>query len=175
MDLESRLAERRDDLVAKWRDLILGTYPEETRKFWRRQKNRFANPVGHSIDKCAAELFDLVLAWEDAEAIAEALNELIKIRAVQDFSPSQAVSVVYLLKKLLREEFMRELGEANRLAELMAFEARVDNLALMAFDLYSRDREAIFNMRVKEVKIAQHNLLRKANMIVEFTAKGAEE
>ncbi len=175
MNLETRLAERRDDLVAKWRELILGSYPEETRKFWRRQKNRFANPVGHSIDKCAAELFDLVLAWEDAEAMASSLDELIKIRAVQDFSPSQAVSVVYLLKKLLRDEFMRELGKENRLSELMAFEVRVDNLALMAFDLYSKNREAIFNMRVKEVKLAQSNLLRKARLIVDNTAKGAEE
>ena len=175
MNLESRLAERRDDLVAKWRDLILGSYPAETRKFWQRQKNRFANPVGHTIDKCTAELFDLVLQWEDAEAVARSLDELIKIRAVQDFSPSQAVSVVYLLKKLLRDEFMKELDGENGLGELLAFEVRVDNLALMAFDLYSRDREAIFDMRVKEVKIAQHNLLRKARMIVDNTAKGAEE
>jgi hypothetical protein len=45
----------------------------------------------------------------------------------------------------------------------------------MAFDLYSKDREAIFNMRVKEVKLAQSNLLRRARMIVDNTAKGAEE
>ena len=175
MNLESRLAERRDDLVAKWRDMVLGTYPAETQKFWQRQKNRFANPVGHAIDECTARLFDLVLQWDDAEAVAEALDQLIKIRAVQDFSPSQAISVIYLLKKLLRDEFMKELARENRLEELMAFEVRVDNLALMAFDLYSRDREAVFELRVKEVKIAQHNLLRRAGMLVDNTATGAEE
>lgn len=169
-----RLSQDRDLLVEKWGDLVLGTYPEETQAVWRKQKNRFANPVGNNIFDSCATLFDLVLAWDDACKIAEALDELVKIRAVQDFKPSQALSFVYLLKKLLRETYVEILKTDGGLEELMAFETRIDNMALIALDLYCKDRQRIFEMRVREVKMAQHNLLRRANMIVDITASGAE-
>ncbi|MGE4552479.1 MAG: RsbRD N-terminal domain-containing protein [Desulfovibrionaceae bacterium] len=175
MNFEERLAKQRDDLVAKWADLIFGSYPEETRRIWKRQTDQFANPVGCAINECAAALFDLTLAWEDAQAIGENLERLVKIRAIQDFSASQAINFVFGLKKILRDEYFDELKRAGELDQLLAFEARVDNLALMAMDLYAKSRESIYEMRVKEVKSAQYNLLRRARMIVDQTAKGAEE
>jgi hypothetical protein len=42
--LEARLAGRRDELVAQWTELIFGTYPEETRKIWQSNLDRFTNP-----------------------------------------------------------------------------------------------------------------------------------
>lgn len=175
MNLENRLAEQRDSLVAKWADLIFASYPEETQRVWKRQHDQFANPVGCAINECSAQLFDLMLAWDDAEAISAALERLVKIRAIQDFTPSQAISFVFGLKKILRDEYFKELRRDGDLDQLLAFEARVDNLALMAMDLYSKCREALYNMRVKEVKSAQYNLLRRARMIVDQPAKGAEE
>ena len=175
MNLEQRLAEQRDSLVAKWADHILGSYPEETRRIWKGQTDQFANPVGCAINECASALFDLTLAWDDATAIGENLERLVKIRSIQDFSPSQAVGFVFGLKKILREEYFDDLKRDGALDQLLAFEARVDNLALMAMDLYAKSRETIFNMRVNEVKSAQYNLLRRARMIVDQTAKGAEE
>jgi hypothetical protein len=93
---------------------------------------------------------------------------------VQDFSPSQAVGFVFVFKKLLREEFLETLDAEGRLPELLAMEARVDNLALMAFDLYNSAREQVFRMRVDEVKRAQSNLLKRAGMIVDAPAQAAD-
>ncbi|MBU1247270.1 MAG: RsbRD N-terminal domain-containing protein [Proteobacteria bacterium] len=175
MSFETRLAERKDELAEKWGDLILATYPGETQAIWKGQKNKFANPVGNAIDNSVTGLFDLILEWDDAEKVRRELDYLVKIRAVQNFKPSKALSFVFLLKKLLRAEFMEELKKEDKLEELMLFEARIDNLALIAFDQYDEAKQTIYQSRVKEVKNAQYNLLRRANMIVDSTATGADK
>ncbi|MDK2955662.1 MAG: hypothetical protein PWQ57_1158 [Desulfovibrionales bacterium] len=175
MDLAQRLVEERTELATKWLDLLLQTYPEQTQKLWRRNKDPFTNPVGQTFRQALSELLDLVLDWSDAEAVSEALDKIVRIRAVQDFSPSQALSFVYLLKRLVRERYWRELEKAGALNQLWNFETRLDNLALMAFDVYTKCREQVYEMRVSEVKHAQHKLLLRAKMIVDIPAGKAEE
>lgn len=165
MGLHEAIAERKDELAGKWADLILATYPAETQVVWRKNRNEFTNPVCHSITDATSKLIPLLLEWNDAEAVARALDMLVKIRAVQDFSPSQALSFVFLLKKLLRQEFAEALASRGELAELLAFETRVDNLAVMAFDLYVASRDQIALMRVEEVKRAHKNIVRRANLM----------
>lgn len=169
MTFESQLVERKAELAEKWADLVLQTYPKETQKVWGRQKDRFQNPVGAAIIEATRELFDFMLDWQDAEGIAKSLDRLIRIRSVQDFSPSQAISFVFLLKKLLRDEFFKAMKASGQLEELLRFEAKVDNLAMMSFDIYTKSREQIYQMRVDEVKRAQSSLLRKAGMIADVT------
>jgi hypothetical protein len=171
MTFESILTERKAELSEKWAGLVLQTYPRETQKIWGRQKDRFDNPVGVTIIEATRELFPSILEWDDAEKISKSLDKLIRIRAVQDFSPSQAISFVFLLKKLLRDEFFKPMKKEGTLEDLLRFEAKIDNLAMMAFDIYSKSRELIYRMRVDEVKRAQHNLLKKAKMIVDVTVE----
>ena len=175
MGLEQRITERSKELADKWADLILGTYPPETQAVWKSNRERFSNPVGHAIHTAATELIPLLLTWNDADAVALALTKLVKIRAVQDFSPSQALSFVFLFKKLLRQEFMKELAAQGALEELLAFETRVDNLAVIAFDLYVAARDQVQSMRVEEVKRAHTNIVRRANLMrSDVTAVKAE-
>jgi hypothetical protein len=165
MGLIEAIGARQDELARKWATLILGTYPEQTQVVWRSNHDRFANPVGHAIDTATSGLLPLLLEWNDAEAVAKCLDQLVKIRAVQDFSPGQALSFVFLLKKLLRQEFTAELSAAGRLEELLKFETRIDNLATIAFDLYTAARDQVQRMRVEEVKRAHTNIVRRANLM----------
>lgn len=174
MSLVQKLSERKEDLTAKWYDLVLSSYPKETQAVWKSNDDRFTNPVGVTIKKVTSELFDLILEWKSADNIANTLEELIKIRTVQDFAPSKALSFVFLFKKLLRDEFMEELKTENRLDELLAFEARIDNLGLIAFDIYTKNRDLIAQMRIEEVKRSHHMLLRRVNKIEDASAKGAD-
>ncbi|NDV23905.1 RsbRD N-terminal domain-containing protein [Desulfovibrio sp. JC022] len=173
MSLVQKLSERKEDLTEKWYELILSSYPKETQDVWRSNKDRFTNPVGVTIKKVAGELFDLILEWKSADDLAKSLEELIKIRTVQDFAPSKALSFVFLFKKLLRDEFMEELKSEGKLDELLAFEARIDNLGLIAFDIYTKNRDLIAQMRIEEVKRSHHMLLRRVNKIEDASAKGA--
>ena len=174
MTIDRLLAERKDEFVDKWCDAIFSTYPEETQKIWRVKRDPFSNPVGKAIRDGALAIFDQVLAWNDAEAVADALVGLVKIRAVQDFSPSQALRFVYLFKKVLRDMLLDSQRKSGSLEELMHFESRIDNLAMMAFDIYSKERELIFDLRCREIKNGQKMLLKRAKMIVDVSADPAD-
>ncbi len=165
MTLMEAIAARSDELAQKWAELILGTYPKQTQAVWRSNRDQFSNPVGHAILTSTSELMPLMLTWNDAQAVANSLGTLVKIRAVQDFSPAQALSFVFLLKKLLRQEFLPELSARGAVEELLSFETRVDNLATIAFDIYVAARDQVARMRVDEVKRAHTSIVRRANLM----------
>jgi hypothetical protein len=98
----------------------------------------------------------------DAEKVCSALEEIVKIRSIQDFTPAQALSFVFSLKQVIREELKGEL-DAARLAELVQFEAQIDQLALFAFDVYVKCRERLYEIRVSEVKRSVSGLMRRLN------------
>ncbi|WP_031481428.1 RsbRD N-terminal domain-containing protein [Maridesulfovibrio frigidus] len=173
MNLEEMLLEKKEVLAAKWFDIVLSSYPEATQKIWKSNSDKFTNPVGITTQRVTKELFDLIIEWKDVDAIAKTIEDLIKIRAVQEFAPSRALSFVFLFKKLLRDEFMQVLKKEGRLDELLAFETRIDNLGLIAFDIYTKNRDLITQMRIEEVKRSHHMLLRRVNEIEDASAKGA--
>ena len=61
------------------------------------------------------------------------------------------------------------MEKEGTLADLLRFEARIDNLAMMSFDIYTKSRDEVFRFRVEEVKRSQSSLLRQAGMIVDVT------
>jgi hypothetical protein len=80
----------------------------------------------------------------DAASAARALEGVVRIRAVQNFSASEAVGFVLLLKPALRAELPAG-------PEIEAdLDRRIDQIALAAFDLYARCREQIYEVRLRE-------------------------
>jgi len=71
---------------------------------------------------------------------------------VQSFSPSQAVTFLFDLKKVIRDELKVELMEKTISDELINFEFLIDQVVLRAFDLYMKSREKVFKIRVNEIK-----------------------
>lgn len=155
MKIENILTERKADIVKKWIDLVLDSY--ESANFFKSQKNAIANPIGSNISEALKELFDLLLNDSAPEHLAVPLETVIKIRAVQDFTPSQAVSFVLLLKKVVRDE-LANADKGADLVEAMEFEARVDQAALQAFDIYMACRERLFQIRLNEYRNGTHAL-----------------
>ncbi len=87
-----------------------------------------------------------------AKSVA-ALDEIIKIRAVQEFTPSQALAFVFLLKEAVRAELGSEEDRAPALpAELADLDRQIDQVALGAFDAYMRYRGQVCELRINEVK-----------------------
>ena len=82
---------------------------------------------------------------------------------MQDFKPSQAVSFVMELKGLVRGA----LGEGHS-AVLKDFDSRMDRMTLLAFDIYAKCRQRLFEIRVNEVKNQVGRLLERANLISEI-------
>ncbi|MDQ1333273.1 MAG: hypothetical protein QG552_223 [Thermodesulfobacteriota bacterium] len=163
MSLKNLLSEKRSSIIKRWQDAIVSSYPKDSRGFLKRTKSQFANPVGCIITKEIETLYDEVIKGDNADKISSCLDTIIRIRAVQDFTPSQAVAFVLQLKDIIREE----LGN-NHSPDMDAFDKQVDEILLMAFDVYSKCRQKIYEIRVREVKNQVGKLLERANLIVEI-------
>ena len=151
MDLKGLLEKKRDSIVDRWIQVVQETYPPETVEFFRKQKNEFANPIGFEISRTMGPLFDeLLKGVNDSEKISFFLDNIIKVRAVQDFAPSAAVAIVFLLKKIIRKELAEDIKEAGLFEDLLEFESRIDYLALLAFDVYMGRREKVWRVKLNE-------------------------
>jgi len=148
--LEGEIAERRDEILTRWTEVVIEGYPEETSKFLRSQSDRFANPVGASLREGLAELLDGVLRGVEPDELSSALDRVIRVRAVQEFAPSAAVGFVFDLKDLLRE--VTKNAGTDAAGTLDALEDRIERLGLCAFDVYMRCREQMWAIRAQEIR-----------------------
>ncbi|MCW8803300.1 MAG: RsbRD N-terminal domain-containing protein [Ignavibacteriaceae bacterium] len=143
---------KREAIVRNWIDLIFNSYPAESANFLKLKKNQFSNPIGHTITSSAEKIFEELINKRNIETIELLLDDIIKISAVQSFSPSQAVTFLFDLKKVIRDELKVELMEKTVFDELINFELLIDQIILRTFDLYMESREKVFKIRVNEVK-----------------------
>ncbi len=172
MGLESVVAEKKSAIVKRWFDLSIKTYPEETAGFLKNKKNRFANPVGHILFQELGSIIEGLSQGVDVNTLQPFLENIIRIRAVQDFSASQAVAFVFLLKEVIREEMAQEVEE-NRIGKaLLDFESRIDALALLAFDVFMKCREKIYDLKANELQNRTVRLLKRAKLVVEDPPEG---
>jgi hypothetical protein len=150
--LRELLQRKKAAIGERWLDKTLSTYRSDTATFLKRQKDPFANPVGQTLNHGTRALLDELLDGMDPTSLRFHLEDIIKIRAIQDFSPSEAVSFVFLLKLAIREELALELEDPRIAAELLDFEIRIDQLALFAFETFTRCREKVFELRLGEIR-----------------------
>lgn len=152
MGLDEVLAAKRGAVLDRWFQAVLATYPADTARFLAAGADPFANPVGHTVREGLGRLYDRLLAEAPAAELSAAIDGIVRIRAVQEFSPSAAVGFVFTLKGILREELA---GSGVDPAGQASLEDGVDRLALIAFDVYTQCREKIFEIRVREIKESQ--------------------
>jgi RsbT co-antagonist protein rsbRD N-terminal domain len=170
MILEKFLSEKRADVLKRWFDLVLETYPADTSTFLRSQKNPFANPVGNTIYQGIEKIFDELISPVSGD-FSEFLDNIIRVRAVQDFSPSQAISFVFSLKKVIREELKQSFQGNFPYEEVLELEARIDALALSSFDLFMKCREKLYDIKANELRKMTFRLLQRVNDIGEGEEK----
>jgi hypothetical protein len=137
-------SEQKSVLLEKWLERTLATYPPQTLRFLHGEKDRFRNPVGHTLREGLATLLDGLTGEMQPAAIRPALEGIVRLRAVQDFTPSQAVGFVYLLREILDEELQGGVSPA--------MQKQIDELALLAFDLFMKCREEIFEIKAREAR-----------------------
>ncbi len=161
MDLLTRLAERKVRLTERWRQRLFESYPAETAIFLKKDQDCFDNPVGHRLTQGIQALVQALLTEMDRGHVLAGLDEILRIRAIQDFSPSQALAFIFLLKDIIREELAPELQEGHFLQDLRELEARIDGMALLAFDVYTQRREQLHQVQVAEIRNRVSGLLRR--------------
>ena len=159
------LEEKREGIIHRWFELVICSYPADGSRFLRDEKDRFHNPVGHTIREEIEVLFRLLLEGGDEEILVSSLDNIVKIRLVQDFSPSQAVGCIFLIKQAVREELHDHLKGESLYEELLDFESRVDRLALTAFDRYMANKVRIYEIRTREIIRRSEKLLERVERL----------
>jgi hypothetical protein len=167
MSLKDQLQEKRSAIVNQWFEAVVETYHEETRGPLRKQKAPFTNPVGFNTAQGLEGLFDGLLKGMMPTETSRFLDAIVRIRAVQDFAPSEAIRFIFRLKDVVRKELAEALQDPAVSAELVPFEAAIDDLALFAFDLYLQCREKIYDIKAKEAQSATFRLLQQAKILTE--------
>ncbi len=158
MELKDLLSQKKTSVMKRWYDLIMQTYPAETAMFLQAEKDPFANPVGSTIYRGMEGIYEGLLRETDPEGVSGFLDSIIRVRAVQDFTPSEAVSFVFLLKDVLREELKDDVDPEG----LLVLGSRIDALALSAFDIYVRCREKLYELKANELRNWTSKLIERA-------------
>jgi hypothetical protein len=158
---EELMRSQRSDLLQAWFKSALNTYPTDTAHFLKNQKDPFANPVGATLSRELELIFEELLKEQSSDQLVESVDAIIRIRAVQDFSPSQAVSLFLSFKEVLRSRLEPVVNERGWQRELREMENRVDELCLLAFDVYVKCREKIWELKANEARQRVSYILRK--------------
>jgi hypothetical protein len=164
--LKEFLVRHKEAILDSWLTLILETYPPNVSQLLKKEKDQFLNPVGSTLRHNVQIIMDGLAEEKPARDVSGALEALIRLRAVQDFTPAEATAVVFLLKQAIRGQLQAAKQDLGRcLEELWALESRIDAYAGRAFDLYMACREKIFEIRVHEIKNRTFKLLERANRL----------
>ena len=167
MGLAELLERRKADIVDMWFDLVIKSYPPDTAQFYKGQKDPFANPVGATTKQGLTKIFDEMLGDMDCKTLVAGLDTIVRIRAIQNFTPSDALAFIPGLKNIIRKKLRRELKNTSQLEELNQVENRIDQLVMMAFDIYLSCREKIYELKVSTEREKIYKAFARAGLITE--------
>lgn len=150
MELTQALATKKKEILGLWIERTLDSYVSPG--FFKNSKDPFANPVGSNISAGLTALFELIAGQAPLQDFARPLDQVVRIRAVQDFSAAQAVAPFLELKWVVKQVFANDKSMQPLLASLNAFDCEIDRMALAAFDIYCECREQLYKNRIRELK-----------------------
>ena len=160
MTLNDLLKKERGAILKRWFDLIVATYPADTAALMGKGKNQFTNPVGYTISREIEHVFERLLGDAEGGELTGPVDSILKIRSIQNFAPSKAVGFVFLLKKAIVEILKDEDLKGPVLEEWLRFQNKIDDLALLAFDIYMGCREKICEVRIHRAQAEKEMALR---------------
>ena len=165
--LKGLIEKNKDEIIKNWFEATIQTYAPDTAQFYKGQKDQFANPVGSITAKGLTFLLDQLLNEFEPDAVKTYLDPIIRIRAVQDFTPSQATIFILSLKKVLRDRLSDHLQDVTIISEMLVFESKIDQLCLMAFDIYMACKEKIYQISANDMRSQALKTFKRAGLIAD--------
>jgi hypothetical protein len=167
MDLLEHLARKKNVVVKRWFDRLVATYPADTAQFLRSQKDAFANPVGQNSLQSLDGIFDHILKDFDRNAAKSIIDPIIRIRAIQNFTPSEAIGFVFDLKEIVQDMAPGDASGPKGQKALAGLYRRIDALGLLAFDVFMQCREKIYDLKANEMRARTLSAFDRAGLIKE--------
>lgn len=151
MNLKELLTKQADIIIERWFDAAAAQYPPDTSSFLKNRQDPFHNPVGANTLNALKSITAQLLGDMDREAVKKAIDPAIRIRAVQKFSAAESVAFIFAAKSIfeeLLEAKVPEFRSENRLwDQYQTLNSRVDEVALIAMDVYTECREKLFSLQ----------------------------
>ena len=132
------------EILEKWIEKLADSHPRNASALRAPKPDPFRNPVGYAIRTSLAQIWEQLQGHMDWNVIDPALDTVLRIRAVQDMSLSQAVGFIIPLRSILRQ--------VPGTFDLALLENRIDQLMLAAFDKYTQCRDQIRAVRLHETE-----------------------
>ena len=164
---EKLIEDKKSAILKSWMDAAINSYAPDTAAFLKGQKDPFSNPVGGTTLKGLQVLLDQLLSGMDPEIINSHLDPIIRIRAVQNFTPSQATAFILTLKTVLKNTFKKELQDSQVCLDFLEFESKIDQLSLLAFDIFMQCKEKIYHIKANENRSRTFRAFERAGLIAE--------
>jgi len=152
LKLTDTLLARKEIILEKWIKLILNGYQSEGARFFTENNDPFHNPVGTKTKSESELILSQILGEMDFSELGKSLDKIIKIRAIQEFSASEAVAFLFLLKNVIGEEIILDEYKDVHIIDVLDVYARIDKIMLLAFDIYMNNRERISQIKINEIK-----------------------
>lgn len=150
--LKKFLEEKKPAILEAWFKTMIETYPAEVQVFLQKKEDTFTNPIGSTIYESLTGILEEIIQDRNLPRIKRSIEEIIHLRAVQNFSPSQAISFLPTLKQIIRKELTTTNLVGDYQKEYDNFSFFIDELTMQAFDIYMGCREKIFNLKIKEIQ-----------------------
>jgi len=170
MSSAQTLAAKKQEILKSWFQATVDSYPADTAQFLKGQKDPFANPVGKTTHQSLDALLDALVTGAGRDEMVVALDPILRIRAVQTFTPSKATSFVFSLKQIVRQH-LPDVGPDAQ-GDMNDLDRGIDEMAMAAFDIYVACREKIYELKANESRKQFFGSLKRAGLIAETEADG---
>lgn len=174
MNLQKLLSKKSSEIQNRWFDAIIETYPGETSQFLKNHKKQFTNPVGSAINEGVEGILGGLLNDAPDDTISPFLDRIIRVRAIQDFTPSQAVEFIFLLRYIIRDVLGDDIRRNGLYEELLILESRIDDLTRLSFDIFMQCRETLYEIKSTELNRMTYRILEKANVLKDKSDENAQ-
>ncbi len=160
MTMNKALQVNRKKILGLWFEATIRTYPEDTARFLVKAKDRFQNPIGSATMDSLEAVMDILPGTIDQDKVEEALDPVIRIRAIQTFTAARAVGFVFALKDIIKNVLGSNLDDT--------IDRKVDQIGLAAFNRFMKCREQIFLLKATEAKRRIHGAFERAGLVKEL-------
>lgn len=135
-----------ESATKEWIELALLSFPSQSRHFLQVEKDQFRNPIGNTLQENIPVLLEELVGGKDQARLSAALEDIVRIHAVQGTPPSEALAFLFQAPRVLRHVWK---GSAEGQDEALQW---TQQAVLLAFDLYMECREKIYAVQVEETR-----------------------
>lgn len=150
MRINDIIGKQKPSILKSWFQAIIGTYPDGAGKYLNNTKNKFSNPIGYTIENALPPILDAAIQGELNNEAEKSLDDIIRIRAVQDIEPAVALNFINSLRAIIISEISSYINTNGDLREFLLLEKTFESMTNYSFNSYVKFKEKIYEIKANE-------------------------